>query len=312
MEIYSSINSIPKNSIDSSSLTIGTFDGMHLGHQHLIKNLIEHSSRNNNKSVLITFYPNPYIVINKKKSSDYHIISKNEKHTILSNFGINILLEIEFDSKTSQISADDFLKDFIISPFNPIDIIIGYDHHFGYNREGNSEFLIQNSKEYGYNLHVVDPFKKNDTTISSSMIRNFIINRDIVKANNFLGRNYKIRGKVIEGRSIGRSISFPTANLSLHSILQIIPSDGVYFIKTHINNVEYMGMCNIGFRPTISDGKNRSIEIHLFDYDKFDLYGQFIEIEFVDYVRSEIKFSSKEELRNQLIKDKEYCKNLII
>ena len=312
MEIYSSLKSLSKHKIYSSTLTIGTFDGIHLGHQHLIKNLIDMSSKNNNKSVIITFSPNPYIVINKQKSSEYHIISNNEKYSLLEDFGVDILFEIQFDLNISEISAINFLKDFIISPFNPSDIIVGYDHHFGYKREGNSDFLIKNCKKYGYNIHVVEAFEKQGVTVSSSLIRRLISNHEIESANLLLGKNYKIIGKVIKGSNIGRSISFPTANLSISTISQIIPGDGVYFVKAYINSDKYMGMCNIGYRPTISDGQDRGIEVHLFNYDKFDLYNQFIEIEFVDYIRSEKKFGNKEELKEQLMKDKEYCKSLII
>ena len=312
MEIYTKLNNIAENSINSSSLTIGTFDGMHLGHQHLIKSLLNCSLENSNKSVVITFTPNPYIVINDKKQSDYHLLSCNEKYILLEELGVDILFEIEFDLKIAKLSAEKFLRNFIISPFNPKDIIIGHDHHFGYNREGDSKFLDANNQKYNYNLHVVNAYQKENTTVSSSLIRELISNNKIKLANRFLGRNYKLSGKVVEGGSIGRSISFPTANLSISTISQLIPSNGVYFINTYINSDKYMGMCNIGYRPTVSDGQERTIEVHLFNYDKFDLYNQFIEIEFVDYIRSEVKFENKDKLKEQLIKDKEYCKSLII
>ena len=312
MEIYSSVDNLSKNNIESSSLTIGTFDGMHLGHQHLIKELIGFSLNNNNKSIIITFNPNPYSVINKDSAANYSLISNNDKYEILDSLGVDVLMEIPFDLNISRILATNFLEDFIVSPFKPKDIIIGYDHHFGYKREGDSNFLTKNSKKYGYSLHVVAPFKKDDRIISSSMIRNKIAKNDILSVNDSLGRSYKITGSIVKGNSIGRSISFPTANISLSSISQIIPANGVYLIKAYINSDKYMGMCNIGYRPTISDGESRTVEVHLFDYSKFDLYGEVIKIEFVNYIRSEMKFGSKEELKGQLIKDKEYCKSLII
>ena len=310
MKKYSSITNIP-NSIGSTSLTIGTFDGMHLGHIYLIKKIIRHSMNNNNKSVLITFNPNPYIVINNKSQNEYHIISKNEKYKILDDLGVDIVFDIKFNSSISKLSADEFLKKYIINPFNPIDIIIGYDHHFGHRRIGNGEFLAKNEKRYNYKTHVIDPFKYSNTIISSSKIRELILNGNILEANKLLGRNYKIRGKVIKGKQIGRGLTFPTANIALNSISQILPSDGVYYIKAYINDLEYDGMCNIGFRPTLFNQINRSIEAHIFNYNEFDLYSQFIEIEFVDYIRSEVKFNNSDELKEQLIKDEKHCKSLI-
>ena len=192
MEIYSSVDNISQKNITSSSLTIGTFDGIHIGHQYLLKSLIGYSKKNRTKSVVITFSPNPYIVINNKEPIDYHLISNNEKYKALDRLGVDILLEIQFDLEMAKISASDFLENFIISPFNPQDIIIGYDHHFGYKREGDSDFLIQNKEKHGYNLHIIDPFKKKEVTVSSSMIRKLIKNNDIVSANSFLGRNYNV------------------------------------------------------------------------------------------------------------------------
>jgi len=312
LEIYSTLNSLNTGNLNSSSLTIGTFDGMHLGHQHLIKVLTDYSFNNSNKSVVITFSPNPYIVINNKKKSDYHLSSNEEKYTLLEKLGVDLLFEIKFDSKLSKLSAKKFLKDFIISPFNPRDIIIGYDHHFGYNREGNDAYLKSNSKKYRYNLHTVDPYQKEGATISSSLIRRLLLDNKIKTANSFFGRRYRISGEIVKGDNVGQSISFPTANLEISTVSQLIPSNGVYFVNAYINSDKYIGMCNIGYRPTVSAGKKRTIETHLFNFDQFDLYGQFIEIEFVDYVRSEVKFENKEQLKEQLVKDEKYCKSLII
>lgn len=312
MEICKTLNELKKNNFDSSSLTIGTFDGIHLGHQHLIKKLIDLSTSNSNKSVVITFSPNPYIVINNKKESDYHLSSANEKYLLLENLGVDLLLDLKFDSNISQLSAENFLNNFIISPFIPSDIIIGYDHHFGCKREGNSVYLEKNSEKYNYNLHIVSPYKKENIVVSSSKIRQLILDNQIKAANNLLGRKYKISGKVVRGDNIGESLSFPTANLLISTILQLIPSNGVYFVNTYINSDKYVGMCNIGYRPTVSIGQERAVEVHIFDFDRFDLYDQFIEIEFIDYIRPEVKFDNKEQLKKQLIKDKEYCKSLIM
>ena len=170
--------------------------------------------------------------------------------------------------------------------------------------------MTKKQNKYGYNVDIVGPFKIEDQIISSSIIRKLIKEGAVATANKYLGRSYKIRGEVVEGDSMGRKLDFPTANIDISTVNQIIPQSGVYFIKTKINEDNYSGMCNIGRRPTVSSKNTLSMEVNIFNYSKFDLYNQFIEIEFVDYVRNEKKFENIEELRSQLIKDKEYCEKL--
>ena len=311
MERYTQLRDI-KVPDKKTTLSIGTFDGMHLGHKYLISRLVKKSLDNNSKSVLITFNPNPHIVINNKKNYEYHIISRHEKYNILDKLGLDVLFEINFNSDLSKVSAELFLEKYIINPFNPSNIVIGYDHRFGHKRKGDSNFLYKNQDRYGYKLEIIDPLKKDNRTISSSLIRDLLKDNKVSVVNRLLDRNYKIRGKVVKGDRIGRDINFPTANLSIESIEQIIPSNGVYFVNTIIEEKKYFGMCNIGYRPTVSLNLNKSIEVHLFNYKEFNLYSQFIDIEFVDYIRSEIKFNNKAELEAQLTKDKEYCKSLIL
>jgi len=309
MELYTSVDSNFKIS-SSSSLTIGTFDGLHLGHRFLIEEMIKKSKENENTSVLVTFSPNPYIVINSIEKSKYHLLSKHDKHKIIENLGVDVLLELSFDLEMSKISANDFLKKYIIDPFNPRNIIIGYDHHFGYKRKGDSDFLIKNQKNYNYQLEIVDGYQSSGEIISSSRIRNFLSDGKILRANDFIGRSYRLKGKIVEGAEIGRAIDFPTANLEIESIEQIIPKNGVYCIEAVIDDEKYKGMCNIGFNPTVSNEGKLSFEVHIFNYNNFNLYGKYIDIEFVDYVRSEIKFDNLDLLKAQLIKDKEYCESL--
>ncbi len=309
MELYTSIESNSKI-LPSSTLTIGTFDGMHRGHLFLIEKMVQKSISNNNKAVLVTFSPNPHTVINNISESEYHLLSKEEKYNKMEKVGVDVVLDLTFDLDMSKISADDFLKKYLINPFNPSNIIIGYDHHFGYKREGDADFLKNNESQYEYELEVVEGYQASGEIISSSKIRNLLNNGNIALANSFIGEHYKIKGKIVKGEEIGRSIGFPTANVENESIKQILPKNGVYCIEVVADNKRYKGMCNIGFNPTVSNHKKTSFEVHIFDYNNFNLYGKYIDIEFVDYVRSEIKFNNLDSLKAQLIKDKKYCESL--
>ena len=309
MELLKSSN-LTKDILDKSALTIGTFDGMHLGHIHLIENMLELSKKNASCSVVITFNPNPFIVLNNLDKSKYHLINNVKRFEILESLGVDYLCEIEFDNKLAQLSAYDFLCNFIINPFNPKDVVIGYDHHFGRGREGNSSFLDKYSSLHNYSLKVVDAYEIDGNIISSSLIRSLIQNGDVLKSKKLLGYNYSVRGTVVKGNSIGRKIGFPTANIDIESIEQIFPQNGVYLIKSKINEDYYHGMCNIGYKPTLTSGNEISIEVHFFNYNKFDLYNKKLDIEFVDYVRSERKFENIEDLKLQLSKDRDYCRKI--
>ena len=307
MELLKSSN-LTKDIVDTSALTIGTFDGMHLGHIHLIENMLELSKKNASPSVVLTFNPNPFIVLNNLDKSKYHLINNVKRFEILESLGVDYSCEIEFDNKLAQLSAYNFLSNFILDPFNPKHVVIGYDHHFGRGREGNSSFLNKYSYLHNYKLKVVDAYKIDDDIISSSLIRSLIQSGDVSKSKKLLGYNYTLRGTVIKGNSIGRELGFPTANIDIKSIEQIYPQNGVYLIKSKINEDYYDGMCNIGYKPTLTSGDEITIEVHFFNYDKFDLYNKKLDIEFVDYVRSERKFKNIEDLKLQLSKDKDYCR----
>ena len=284
---------------------------MHSGHRHLINKLVSLSENKSHKSVLITFNPNPYIILNNINPKEYHIISREKKYNLIEKIGVDILLEINFNYSTSNIKAYDFLKNFIVTPFNPIDIVVGYDHHFGKDREGNASFLRKYQDEFNYKLHTVEPFILNKETASSSLIRKLILSGNLSKANAHLGRNYELSGVVTKGTKVGREMSFPTANIALSSVKQLMPNNGVYFIKAVVQEDSYYGMCNIGCKPTFEKVEERSMEVHLFNYNKYDLYDKYIVIEFVDYIRSEKKFDTREDLKKQLEKDKEYCMNIL-
>ena len=309
MELLKS-SSLTSDIVATSALTIGTFDGMHLGHIHLIENMLALSKKNDSSSVVITFNPNPFIVLNNLDKSKYHLINNIKRFEILESLGVDYLCEIEFDNSLAQLSAYDFLSNFIINPFNPKDVVIGYDHHFGKGREGNASFLDKYSSLHNYSLKVVEAYKINGDIISSSLIRSLIQRGDVLRSKELLGYNYSLRGTVVKGNSIGREIGFPTANIDVKSIEQIFPQNGVYLIKSKINEDYYHGMCNIGYKPTLTSGDKMSIEVHFFNYNKFDLYNKKLDIEFVDYVRSERKFENIEDLKLQLSKDRDYCRKI--
>ena len=195
-----------KDFINSSSLTIGTFDGMHLGHIHLIEKMLHLSKKSNRCSVVLTFNPNPFIVLNNLDKSKYQLINNDKRFEILRSLGVDYLCEIEFDQKLAQLSAYDFLSKFILEPFNPKDIVIGYDHHFGRGREGNSSFLDKYASLYNYSVNVVNAYKIENNIISSSLIRSLIQKGDVLKAKEFLGYNYSIRGVVIKGNNFKSSL----------------------------------------------------------------------------------------------------------
>ena len=309
MKIFNHANNI-QPALDSTVVTIGTFDGMHLGHQYLINKNIELANKINSKSVVLTFTPNPFVVINDVPESTYNIISKDEKNKILSSLNVDVLIDIDFNTKIATVTADSFLSEYVL-PLNPNTVIIGHDHHFGNKRQGNYEFLLKNSKKYGYDVISIEPFHVNSNIVSSSAIREKLKLGHVAEVSDMLGRKYMVRGRVESGDGIGRSISVPTANINISEINQIIPSTGVYIVKVDVNGALYDGMCNIGFRPTISKKLNMAFEVHLFNFSDNNLYGQYIDIEFVDYIRSEKKFNSKEDLKDQLLKDKLLCKSMI-
>tara|TARA_Y100001970_G_scaffold53264_1_gene67351 strand:- start:278 stop:1231 length:954 start_codon:yes stop_codon:yes gene_type:complete len=302
---------LDKLKYNNSIITIGSFDGLHLGHQKVFKKMNALSS-NSNKKILITFDPHPFTVLNKRQNEKYYLLeSTNEKVEILNSFKnslIDIVVIIKFDKELSHISATDFFTK-ILKCFNPIDVVMGHDNGFGHKREGNINFLKDRYNDKGFKLHTVSPEQNNiQETISSTLIRQLIKNGKIDKANNMLGRSYSVKGHVVRGEGLGKTINFPTINISLSNELQIVPSSGVYFVYLEIDSNKYTGMCNIGFRPTVTNNKEETIEIHIFRVktDK-DFYGKEVKVFFVEYIREEKKFKNIDFLAKQLEKDKNYC-----
>lgn len=283
-------------------MTIGTFDGIHIGHQKILKDLIQAAKTNQTKSVLLTFFPHPRMVLQQNVSLEL-LNTIEEKSTLLEQMGLDYLIIHPFSKEFSRLTALDFVRDVLVNQLNISKLIIGYDHHFGKNREGNIDQLREYSHLYDFEVEEIPAQDIDDVSVSSTKIRNALHEGLLKTANKYLGYNYMVHGTVVNGKKLGGKIGFPTANIDVKEDYKLIPKTGVYVIQTTINNTPYKGMLNIGYRPTV-DGKHQTIEAHLFDFDG-DLYGAFLKIEFLYFLREEQKFDSIDHLIAQLKKDRE-------
>jgi riboflavin kinase/FMN adenylyltransferase len=300
---YSQFSS-PKKTI----VTIGTFDGVHIGHQKIISQLLNASKNKNETSVLLTFFPHPRMVL--QKDSNIKLINTiDEKINLLEKIGLEELIIHPFNREFSRLTALEFVRDILVHKLNISKLIIGYDHHFGKNREGNFEQLLEYGGMFDFEVEEIPAQNINDISVSSSKIRTALIDGDIERANKYLDYNFMLSGKVVAGNNLGSKINFPTANIHIEQDYKLIPKNGVYIVKSIILSVAYFGMLNIGNRPTI-DGKQQTIEVHFFNFDK-NIYEENIQIELLKFIRDEEKFESIEALKNQLIEDEITIKNII-
>lgn len=306
MVICKNLNTIPH--LDKSVLTIGSFDGMHRGHMEIIKDVKLKADRKNIPSVVITFDPHPKSILQSNVQKNWSILTNTDKKLeLLEQSGIDYVLLVPFDLEFAKITAKKFMDSFIIEYFNPEDIVIGYDHHFGNKREGNAEFLKKQSEKYNFNVHVIEPLTIDDISVSSTQIREHIQNCDIKAANNYLGWEYEISGVVVKGEGIGKGLEFPTANIQPEIQNQLIPGQGAYCVDAVVGNKTYPGMCNIGNRPTFYDGGENVIEVHLITEDALSLLDEKIKVTFKIFIRKEKKYGNKTELVRQLELDRQIC-----
>jgi riboflavin kinase / FMN adenylyltransferase len=286
-------------------LTIGTFDGVHLGHQEVIRKLRKISSESSGESVIFTFYPHPRLVVDSNEDSLRLLTTQEEKIAIFQKIGVDHLVIYPFTEDFSKLSYDEFVKEILVKKMHLNYLVIGYDHKFGQNRQGNYASLQKLSLELGFKIERLDELTMENIVVSSTKIRKALDEGNIRKANQLLGYKYILMGRVIEGIQLGRKLGFPTANIETSERHKLIPRDGVYAVQAEFAGKFYKGMLNIGVRPTVnSNVDNRSIEVNLFDFDR-DIYNADIILYFEDRIRDEIKFPGLEELRLQLIKDKE-------
>ncbi|MBC6409674.1 MAG: bifunctional riboflavin kinase/FAD synthetase [Ekhidna sp.] len=291
-----------------SVVTIGTFDGVHIGHQAILRRLIKEAKANDGSSILITFWPHPRFIL--KKDTDLKLLSTfDEKIRLIESLGVDYILKIAFTPEFSYLSADEFVKEVLLRKVNTKKLFIGYDHHFGNHRKGNIEFLRSNASNYGFEVREIPRQDIDSIGISSTKIRNALLEGDVAFAKSLLGRNYSIEGKVMHGEKNGRKIGFPTANIQIEESCKLLPADGVYAVKASLGHKAYGGMLNIGFKPTLK-GSQRTIEAHLFNFQA-EIYDRELKVEFIRLLRKEIKFHSIEELKSRLERDKSEAQKVL-
>ena len=286
--------------LSNSVVTIGTFDGVHIGHKKIINRLVNIAKQEGLQAVVLTFFPHPRMVV----QSDTKIKMLNtidEKNKLLKQQGIDHLVIKKFTKDFSRLSAQEYVRKVLVETLHVKHIIIGYDHHFGRNRTANIHDLKAFGEIYDFKVTEILAQEIDEVTISSTKIRQALNSGDVKTANTFLGYNFMISGTVVKGKGIGKTLNFPTANIRISESYKLIPKHGVYVVKTRILNTTVFGMMNIGVNPTVN-GKLRSIEIHFFDFSQ-DIYGVYLEIEILKRLREEQKFDSLAELEKQLLKD---------
>lgn len=299
----------------STVITIGTFDGVHVGHRKILERLTNNARALNLKSTVLTFFPHPRMVL--QKDTDIKLLNTiGEKTKILNDLGLDYLIIHPFTKEFSRLSATEFVRDILVNDLKIKKIIIGYDHRFGRNRNANINDLKAFGSTLEFEVEEIPAQEIDDVSVSSTKIRRALRAGDMKTANKYLGYNYMLTGTVKKGKGLGKQLGFPTANLHIEELYKLIPKNGAYVVKSEIDGSTVHGMMNIGYNPTVagtqerSDGRPESIEIHFFDFDK-DLYGKEIQIDILNRLRDEHKFDSVEALKHQLYKDRETSWSLI-
>jgi riboflavin kinase/FMN adenylyltransferase len=307
MKVYRNLSTLPE--FKKAVLTIGTFDGVHLGHQQILKQLLQESGACGGETVLITFYPHPRHLLYPEQPL-FELTTLEERIRLLAAYGLHNLVVVPFTKAFSELSAEDYIKDFLVATFHPHAIIIGYDHKFGNNREGDFRLLEKFADAYQYRVQEISEQLINDSIISSTRIRLALSEGKIESANALLGHPFFFSGLVIPGNQLGRTIGFPTANLQVNHPEKLIPGEGVYAVTARLEGSEqkFRGMMNIGKRPTI-DGTMKMIEVHLFDFNQ-DIYNRHLTIWVHHYLRAEKKFNDLNELKQQLSADRAAAQKL--
>jgi riboflavin kinase / FMN adenylyltransferase len=311
MQVYRDIEHLPvfRNAV----VTIGTFDGVHLGHQKIIHQLKEEADSINGETVIVSFHPHPRKVIAANKPAIGLLNTLEEKTELLKQYGVDNLVIVPFTDRFANLSAQEYITQFLVEKFNPHTFIIGYDHRFGKDRQGDYHLLEALAAENHYIVKEIPEHVINDVTISSTKIREALLKGHVEEANSYLGYNYFFEGEVVHGDKRGRTIGFPTANIHINDPEKLVPGDGVYAVNAELIGKNYevrrtksgilKGMMNIGVRPTV-DGTKRMIEVNIFDFDE-DIYGKLIRIYLMNFLRGEKKFNGIDELKDQLKRDKE-------
>ena len=284
------------------AITIGTFDGVHIGHRKILEKVINRAKNSNLKSAVLTFFPHPRMVL--QKDANIKLLNTiDEKKFILEKMGLDILVIHPFTKEFSRLSATEFVRDLLVNKLKSKNVIIGYDHRFGRNRNANITDLIAFGNALDFSVEEVPAQEIDEVCVSSTKIRRALENGDIETANDYMGYEYMLTGTIKKGKGLGRKIHFPTANVHIEETYKLIPKNGSYIIKSHIEGADVFGMMNIGYNPTVN-GTSKTIEVHFFDFDA-DLYDKNLQIDLLSRLRDEQKFDSLDELKLQLAKDKE-------
>ncbi|MBA3829066.1 MAG: bifunctional riboflavin kinase/FAD synthetase [Taibaiella sp.] len=300
MAVYFDIDYLP--AFHNAVITTGFFDGVHQGHKAILQQVVTHAEKINGESVLITFEPHPRKLLFPEQPIKL-ITPLAPKLHYLAQAGIQHVVVVPFTRQFADLSADEYIEDFLVKKFHPRSIIIGYDHHFGHDRKGNISLLKQYQSTYSYEVVEIPAQLIDEATVSSTKIRKALDNGSVADAAHMLGRYYSIRGIVIKGKQLGRTLGYPTANILALSDEYIIPARGIYAVRVIHDGMQYGGMMSIGYNPTVTDEKTIRLEVNIFNFDK-DIYDEEIEIQFIAWLRNEEKFTSLDELTKQLEKDK--------
>ena len=320
MKVYKHLDEFQK--VKNAVVTIGTFDGVHIGHRKIISRLTEVAKQVNGESVILTFFPHPRMILNPEDVNLKLITTINEKAKLLEHLGVDHLIITPFTRDFSNLSAEKYIRQILVDKIGTSKIIIGYDHHFGKDREGNLQQLQKFAHEYDYEVEEIPEQDIHDVAVSSTQIRKALVKGDVQTANDFLGYPFSLLGQVIKGDQLGRTLGFPTANLLIEENYKLIPGDGIYAVRVRlqtdpqISNLPdgkespiYNGMAYIGNRPTIN-GMSRNIEVNIFDFDQ-DIYRQYITIEFMHFIRGDVRFDNIEALKLQIANDKQSALSLL-
>ena len=302
MKVFNSILKFTSNK--PTIVTIGTFDGVHVGHKKILEKIIQNTNNSDYESLVLTFFPHPRTVL-QTGTEMKQLNTIDEKSNLIEKAGIDNLVIHPFDKEFASLSAEEFVKKVLVGIFNIQKIVIGYDHRFGKNRTADINDLIAFGNQYNFEVEQISAEELNEVAVSSTKIRNALTDGNIELANSFLGYNYAITGMVVQGKQLGRTIGFPTANISINEDYKLIPNSGVYVVECKIENQSYFGMMNIGTNPTVENtNQKQKLEVNIFDFNQ-DVYGKSINISFLKRIRSEQKFGSLDALKNQITSDKQ-------
>lgn len=285
-------------------VTLGIFDGVHLGHRYLLQRLVSEAGEAGGESVVITFHPHPRIILEKSNRKLSFLSTRDEKISLLEKAGIDHLIFIDFNLEFSKMEACSFIEDILVGKIGTKHLIIGHDHHFGYRGEGNFQTIQDCASPMGFRIEQVTGFSRAKGTVSSSLIRDALVNGRLSEANELLGYFYSLKGTVVAGKKIGRKLGYPTANINPSWSYKLIPANGVYAVEIQIDGFKYSGMLSIGTNPTVNkSGGKRSIEVNIFNFNEV-IYGKEIEIVFRYRLREEKLFRSLAELSEQMQNDR--------